>query len=210
MNYWFGTSSLGSTTKDDQRTFRTDDHQWYLYWFSKNRNFGIYLTRADEENLKFLRLPKGEKIFIYRYNYIIQVSKGNIIMYDYTFECVIDIYNLDRGCLRYGWIIAWLSDDKILHYDGEKITFSGQSRTIIQNSIDDNFVLIFFIQAIASGLTTDQGSWSNFLLRDLYDPRLLCLIRQFYGPSYPTSFTYDLQIGPEKIFYHPDEVKWEK
>ena len=206
MNYWFGTCSLGSTSKDDQRTFRTADHQWYLYWFSKNRDFGIYLTRADKENLKFLRLPRGEKIFIYRYNYIVQVSEGNIIIYYYTFECVIDIYSL-----REDWIIiACLSDDKILHYDGEKITFSGRSRTIIQSSIDEHFTLVFLIQALASGLIIDQGSWSHFLLRNLYDPRLLGLIRQFYGPTHPTSFTYDLRVGPEKIFYRPNEVKWEK
>ncbi len=177
----------------------TSDLQWWVSQEGHNNGlFGfrtIFVTRADpKEKQKILQIRYGGKFLFYRQNYVIKINPNEVLVFDYEYELCIEILPLDNK----------LSKIKIDEFDGENITTIkkvGDYTTLLKTPINQYLIVCSFIQIIAEGLTS-SGIWHDFLCEELYDPRLLILIRMFYQAVRLDRF--DL-YSYAKMFFRPGE-----
>mgnify|MGYP003418958278 FL=1 len=178
----------------------TSDLQWCVsqekYTGGSFRFRIIFVTRADpKEKQKILQIHYGGKFLFYRQNYVIKIDSTEVLVFDYEYELCIEILPFDNE----------LSKIKIDEFDGENITTIkkvGDYTTLLKTPINQYLIVCSFIQIIAEGLSS-SGIWHNFLCEELYDPRLLILIRMFYQDVRRLD-RFDL-YSYAKMFFRPGE-----
>lgn len=125
---------------------------------------------------------------------MIKIDSTGVLVFDYEYELCVEILPFDNE----------LSKIKIDEFDGENITTIkkvGDYTTLLKTPINQYLIVCSFIQIIAEGLSS-SGIWHNFLCEELYDPRLLILIRMFYQAVRLDRF--DL-YSYAKMFFRPGE-----
>lgn len=182
-----------------KNTLRTDsvftpDYKWSIQkgYVENEHNFMIVKTVPYGSLLwkgMFLS-DKFKHVIFFRENYVLVVYRHFATLYDYEHQLVIERTNshllLDR-------MISYNSNQQLIietELNGNKYYLSKDI---------DFFPLLTLIELIGIGLISDVGEWSNFLTGDLHDPRLLILIRLFYGD-------YTIETGIFFNICHSDKL----
>lgn len=177
----------------------TSDLQWCVsqerYYYGTFPFRTIFVTRADpKEKQKILQIHYCGKFLFYRQNYVIKIDSNEVLVFDYEYELCVERLPLDNE----------LSEIKIDEFDGENIITIKKVEdytTLLKTPINQYLILCSFIQIIAEGLAS-KGMWHNFLCEELYDPRLLIVIRRFYQSGWLDRFDI---YAREKMFFRPGE-----
>lgn len=114
---------------------------------------------------------KFEYVIFFREHYILIVYQNSATLYDYEHELVIETTNSPL----LNQIVSYNSNEQII------IEMKIKGQKYCSSKEIDFFPLLTLIELIGIGLNNDVGVWSNFLTDKLHDPRLLILIRLFYG-----------------------------
>lgn len=153
----------------------TPDYRWNIQKGCQKNEYDYTIVKTVPHGSQWKGMflsEKFEHVIFFREYYILVVYRLQpATLYDYEHELIIETTN---SPLLYQ-IVSYDSNEQIII--GTRIN----GKRYCSSKEIDFFSLLTLIELIGIGLISDVGVWSNFLTGDLHDPRLLILIRFFYG-----------------------------